>query len=274
MIILTKKESEKILSSKESLVKISLDLGVSQEEVTKDDKIVNIRNNKIQLDSLLKLEDDSCYSVENNKLKKIGFFSEETNLYYKLVPSIDFPTFTISSTPMHRHTNISPKKDTLLKIKEVSPIRGRVLDTCLGLGYTAIFSSKKAYEVHTFERDNAVIELTKVNPYSMGLYENKNIILHNEDVCFGIKNFKNEYFDEIIHDPPTFKLNPALYHPDFYKELYRVLKHRGVLYHYAPNPDKMKGRQFYNLIIKGLRNAGFCNIKYKETSSGVRAEKY
>jgi len=80
-------------------------------------------------------------------LEKISFFSEETNRFYKLIPTSDWPTITISSVPMHRLS--SPKNDTENKINLLKPF-GYVLDTCMGPGYTAILSARRAKKVITF----------------------------------------------------------------------------------------------------------------------------
>jgi predicted methyltransferase len=57
-----------------------------------------------------------------------------------------------------------------------------------------------------------------------------------EDILEGIKQFSDNFFDEIIHDPPTFKYSPDIYSKQFYEELFRVLKKGGKLYHYSPLP--------------------------------------
>lgn len=198
-------------------------------------------------------------------------FSEETNLYYKLMPTTDWPTITLSSTPMHRYVHVSPKEDTETKIKEITPIKGQVLDTCCGLGYTAIMASRKAEHLHVFEKDNNVLFIAGLNPHSLELFNNPKITIHKQEIFEGIKQFENETFDRIIHDPPTFRYAPELYSSEFHSELYRVLK-GGILYHYCPCPQKTKGRQFYITILKKLQEAGF-KARYNEKSSGIRAIK-
>src|SRR3989338_4721517 len=140
--ILTCNEAQKILKAKEGLLHVSLDLGLSTTTVQKDKINVKIDDQMgdqtIPLRAFTKVKESFCYAVEDHQLKKVALFSEETNLYYKLLPSRDWPTITLSSTPMHRHIHFSPAQDTKLKIKEIAPIKGKVLDTCCGLGYTAI----------------------------------------------------------------------------------------------------------------------------------------
>lgn len=271
--IITLKEAEKILSQSEGEVSISLDLGLSLSSLKIEDNLVFFDGQKLSLSEFKKVKEDTCYVIEDNTLKKAAFFSDETNFYYKIVPSSDWPTITLSSTPMHRHTKTSPKQDSESKIAEISPVKGNVLDTCCGLGYTAILSAKNANLVYTFERDKFVLNLASYNPYSIDLFHNKKIKLHEEDVFEGIKKLDSSFFDRVVHDPPTLKYSPELFSADFYCEMFRVMKKGAILYHYCPNPQKTHGAKFYETIIKKLSEAGFKDIKYNENSSGIRAVK-
>ncbi len=271
-IVITKKQADEIICSKNSSLKVSLDLGASLSEVIKEGRFVNICGARILIDELKRIKEEECYIIVKGKLQKLAFFSGKTNFYYKLVPTKDWPTFTLSSTPMHRHTNISPKRNAEIVIRQIKP-HGIVLDTCCGLGYSAILSSQTAEKVFTFELDKNVIELAKFNPYSSGIFTNKNIKLENKSIADGIKDFAGSFFDVIIHDPPTFKYSPLLYSENYYRELYRELKKGGIIYHYAPCPQKMKGNVFYKGIIKRMIRCGFTNVYYDERISGVVARK-
>jgi len=178
-----------------------------------------------------------------------------------------------SSTPMHRYSKVSPKEDTLAKINDVSPIKGTVLDTCCGLGYTAICAADHAKEVHTFERDENVIYLEAINPYSRRLFTDKRIIHHHANIYDEIWPMKDETFDIIIHDPPTPKYSSLLYSRNFYEELLRVMKKGATLYHYAPWPHKTRGEDIPKTISKNLEAVGFVIIGYKASSSGIIAKK-
>jgi len=273
LIILTKKEADRVIKSKDGTIQISLDLGKSLCEVKKEGKAVYVNNINIPLEEFSKIKEESCYTIAGGKITKLAFFSEETNLYYKLVPTKDWPTITLSSTPMHRHTQLSPKEDTIFKIREIKPIKGQVLDTCCGLGYTAIMCSKEADEVYTFERDFAVLHVAKLNPYSQELFNSKKIKMFTESIFNATSKFEDNFFDRIVHDPPTFKYSPELYSKEFYNELYRVMKNKGIIYHYAPWPQKTKNRVFYKGIIAKLNECGFERARYSEKSSGVVAVK-
>src|SRR3989338_10800108 len=139
--IISKKEAEKILGSKGD-IEVSLDAGVSLNKIFVNKEFAEINGQKVPLEEFKKVKENSYYFIENNHLHKLAFFSQESNFYYKLMPTADWPTITLSSTPMHRWVLISPKEDTFSKIKEISPVKGRVLDTCCGLGYTAIMAAK------------------------------------------------------------------------------------------------------------------------------------
>ncbi len=270
--VITKQTADAIATASEKAV-VSLDLGKTQATLLVKDNHIIIGDQKISQDLFKNLKDNFLYAIEDNQVKRIAFFAEDTQLYYKLVPTTDWPTFTLSSTPMHRSTHISPKEDIKRKIRLVSPVVGKVLDTCCGAGYTAIMAAQHATVVHTFEKDQYVLRLAEYNPFSQELFTNKTIHLHQKDVADGITTFKNNFFDRVIHDPPTFTRAPELYHPHFYAGLYRVLRPKGILYHYAPLPDKTKGKQFYLSIIRNLKKAGFRDVAYHELASGIRAVK-
>lgn len=270
--LISKREAQKILSSKPGHLDIFLDAGLSLTRISIGEDYAEIEKEKIPLQEFKKIKENSYYIIESGHLQKLAFFSDESNFYYKLMPTADWPTITLSSTPMHRWVIVSPKEDTLSKIKEISPVKGRVLDTCCGLGYTAIMSAKEADEVYTFEKDEYVMHIAKFNPYSQELFDNKKIRLSKGDICKIIYKLEREFFDRIVHDPPTFKYAPELYSLEFYKQLFRVIKKDGILYHYAPWPHR-KGKPLYPRIIRNLKEAGFRNAKYSKESSGVVAQK-
>ena len=194
--------------------------------------------------------------------------------YYKLVPTIP-PTIEINGIRMHRTKGLNPLQDTRNKVNAVKPREGEtVLDTCMGLGYTAIESSKRGAYVITIEKDPNVIELAKINPWSMELFTGGKIQVIQGDAFKVVKRFKDESFDVIIHDPPRFSLAGQLYSEEFYRELFRVLKPGGRLFHYVGNPGKKYRRKdLQKGVMERLRKAGFIGVKRVEEALGVVARK-
>lgn len=280
IIAFTKDTAEFLL--KEALkrrekIELSIDLGKSRQVVDIIDGFVVPKqgeSKKFSLEKLQRLKENTVYTVENGKVLAVELFSNESNLYYKLRPTKDWPTLMLSSVPMHRFITSTPKLDTESKINSIKPIKGKVLDTCCGLGYTAIMLAKNgANSVTCFEKDNFVLDICKYNPYSEELFTNEKITLINESIFQGIKKLESESFDRIIHDPPTISFAKELYSIEFYIELYRVLKKDGKLYHYAPSPGKTRGVEFWKTMVKLLKNAGFRDVDYFKNSSGIVAKK-
>src|SRR5690606_958715 len=94
----------------------------------------------------------ACFALENGAIRKIQAFSETTNRHCSLMPTTGAPTLLLAGFPMHRIKGIDPHKDTLAKIKAARPA-GVVLDTSMGLGYTAIEAARAAERVITIELD-------------------------------------------------------------------------------------------------------------------------
>ncbi|MCX8179585.1 MAG: MnmC family methyltransferase [Candidatus Aenigmarchaeota archaeon] len=201
----------------------------------------------------------------------VKFFDKKTKKFYKLLTTQTWPTVLVSGIRMHRTDGIDPKTDTWLKIKSLGKIYGNILDTCTGLGYTAIVAAKikDVKWVLTFEKDKNIISIAKQNLFSRDLFENEKIMLLLCDVSIGIKFLKSEFFDFIIHDPPRFSLSPELYSQEFYNELYRVLKKRGRLFHYTGNPGSKQGKNMVKGMCKRLKIAGFKVVRKVEKASGV-----
>jgi predicted methyltransferase len=217
-----------------------------------------------------KVKENFCYSLKKNSLKPIAFFSKETNLFYKLTPTRDWPTVSIGSVPMHKLR--SAQQDSLNKISLLKPY-GLVLDTCFGLGYSATLAAGAARKVITFEKDRNVLSIARINPFSQPALVSQKIELRRQDIALAITNLADGYFDCIIHDPPTFKLAPQLYTLNFYLELYRVIKHHGRLFHYCPLYKIKQGFDFPARIRKRLKEAGFKIIDFSLAAGGFLCKK-
>jgi hypothetical protein len=268
-MIITKKEFDYIKNKKEKSFTVKVNFGEKEIKVVKTEKEA-VLEDRIHLNLRENIREGFCYLIDNEGVKKIAFFSSQTNRFYKLLPTQDWPSVCIGSVPMHKI--ISPKKDTQNKINLLKPY-GYVLDTCTGLGYTAILASKYSTKVITFEKDENILFLARLNPLSKQLFESPKIKIREEDIKTGIKNFEDNYFDCIIHDPPTFKLAPELYSISFYQQLLRVLKKKGKMFHYAPLYKIRRKFDFPSRIKIKLKEAGFKIIEFSQTAGGFLCSK-
>lgn len=268
LMILAHYQAQQLLAAlkaglKETEISLDLNKTLSKVKIQNNELIFpdNQKLEEIQLKEPIK-DDTSCFLIKDNSLIKIQLFSNQTNKFYKLVPTKDAPTLEISGIRMHVTKEMTPIEDTERKIGSIMPIKGFVLDTCMGLGYTAIAASKFADFVFTCEKDENVIEMARLNPWSKELFNNKKISVLKTDIFEEIKIFKSSMFDIIIHDPPRLSLASELYSLEFYKQIYRVLKHNGKLYHYTGSPgSKNRKINLARNVSERLRQAGFKNIQ-------------
>lgn len=208
--------------------------------------------------------DKVCFILREGNLNKIQLFSPETNKFYKLFPTSPntAPTVEISGIRMHTIKDTNPWKDAKDKLSLIKPVKGIVLDTCMGLGYTAINAAKTADFIETFERDNNIIKIASYNPWSQELFNSNKIKINKGDIFKLINKLADNSFDRVIHDPPRFSLSGNLYSEEFYRQLCKVMKPTAKLFHYTGSPGKIgRGRDIIAGIIKRLNNAGFRNIK-------------
>ncbi len=255
----------------------SPDLGMSTVEVALEKEGVRFPNGVLvrweDLEAIA-ADENGCFWVdEEGHIHRIQRFSEYTNRLYTLMPTRTAPTMLVSGIPMHRIKGIDPLRDTLLKIKTIAPVRGRVLDTATGLGYTAIEAAKTADEVITVELDPAVLEIARLNPWSQALFEVSRIKQVVGDVAEVIETFEDQTFDRIVHDPPAFSLAGELYGSAFYRQLHRVLKPGGRLFHYVGDPESKSGRTVTRGVLRRLREAGFRRVVQRPRAFGVVAYK-
>jgi uncharacterized protein len=214
-----------------------------------------------------------CYRVAEGAVERIQAFSSSLNRFYSLMPTTGAPTLLVSGIPMHRIKETDPYQDTLSKIRTLAPLRGQVLDTCTGLGYTAIEAARTAERVITIELDPTVLEVARINPWSRPLFENPRIQQRVGDAYEEIESLDDEAFSRILHDPPTMSLAGELYSGVFYRNLYRVLKRGGRLYHYVGDLESRSGRNVVRGAVRRLQEAGFSRIERKPTAFGLTAFK-
>ena len=150
---------------------------------------------------------------------------------------------------------------------------GRVLDTSMGLGYTAIQAAETADEVVSIELEPAAIKLARYNPWSKLLFSNPRIKKLVGDSSLIIRGFSEETFNRVIHDPPAFRLAGNLYSLEYYQELYRIMRKAAKLFHYIGDPQSKSGKSVTQSVIQRLKESGFKNIRLAPQAFGVVAEK-
>jgi predicted methyltransferase len=214
---------------------------------------------------------NSCFVVEEGQVDKILRFSEETQRVYGLMPTPKAPTLLVSGIPMHRIKGTDPSADTLTKVRSIRPVVGKVLDTATGLGYTATEAARTADHVITVELDPAVLEVARLNPWSQELFDNPKIEQRLGDCADLITGLPSGSFDRIVHDPPAFGLAGHLYGGEFYRELFRVLRRGGKLFHYIGNPESRSGETTTRGVMRRLEEAGFVRVQRQPQAFGVVA---
>ncbi len=269
---------KEILHERFSEKYISLDLGISVSKVIKNFNTLYFEEYGISLriDGIanFRIKDDSVYAIVNDRLLELSIPTK--NKFYKLKAPYPnkAPTVEISGVHMHRIKNIDPWSDAMQKVRKARIRRGHVvLDTCTGLGYTAIGSLRfGASRVYTVEVDEIVLAISQFNPWSRFLEDTRITILLG-DVYDVVDFFDNEVFDRIIHDPPRFSLSGHLYSESFYRKLYRKLKPGGILFHYTGAPGERRRVNIVKGVAERLRKIGFY-VKVDSKVQGVIAFKF
>ncbi len=243
----------------------SIDAGLSRTKLRLEGGSVIIGKERIELSLLEEVAQDerSIYALTDEGLNRIEAWSEG---FYKLVRTgrDHAPTLEINGIKMHRVKDTFPELDAKAKVMlSGGAIRGsRVLDTCTGLGYTAVWAVRLgAGKVLTIEASPTVIAIAEQNPWSRGL-DSDRIQLYIGDTSRLVKWMPDSYFRVVIHDPPRIALAGELYSEDFYRELGRVLEPGGVLVHYVGSPGgRFRGVRIHRGVMERLRSVGF-SAKY------------
>ena len=276
-IVLSRLQVLPILRAREEgrqTARTTLDLGISEVDVSiEPDGVVFSDGARLGWSDLDEIEASptKCFVVENGAIREIRVYSESIGRVYSLMPTAGAPTLLISGIPMHRIKGADPWSDTLAKIKAISPVVGRVLDTATGLGYTAIAAAKTAEAIVTIELDPAVLDVARFNPWSRALFTNQKITQRIGDSFDVVSEFEDGFFTRIVHDPPMFSLAGELYSEDFYRELRRVLRRGGKLFHYIGNPESKSGQSVTAGVIRRLQRAGFSRVTRRPEAFGVVA---
>jgi uncharacterized protein len=190
----------------------------------------------------------------------------------KLVPtSWGPPTFEIDGIKMLPSAERSPYADAERKVKKLETRGKTVLDCCGGLGYFAAWCLiEGAAAIHSFEINPDVIWLRSLNPWSPT--PDARLTLREADVASAIEAMPALSYDVVLHDPPRFAIAGQLYSEQFYRQLARVIKPRGRLFHYTGAPNKIaRGRDLAAEVIRRLAAAGFEAKKDGDGVMGRRA---
>jgi predicted methyltransferase len=254
--------------------RVSLDLGLSERVVSVEGELASL---------------DGGFAVSLSDLKKISrhenaiYFPDDGSIYqiavsdvrfYKLVPTAGAPTIEIDGVRMHRTKGTTPNEDAEEKLETLGLRGGRVLDTCMGLGYTAAGALRRDAEaVVTIEREPAVVRIAEMNPWSSALFDG-DVSQILGDSFFVIDSLSSGLFDWVIHDPPRFSHAGTLYSEEFYRKLYRVMTPGARLFHYTGEPgSRYRGVNLQKGVQRRLRSTGFESISYHPGVMGVTCER-
>ncbi len=262
--------------SGQTMIETSADLGMSSVSVTLSAEGVRFPTGECvdwaSVEKICKSE-VACYSVSKEGVEAIQTFSPETNRLYSLMPTQGAPSILIAGFVMHRFKDVDPWQHAERMVAAMAPMSGRVLDTTTGLGYTAMLAARTAEHVITIEVDANVQEIARQNPWSRDLFTNPRITQVMGDASEVMPTFDEESFNRILHDPPALKLAGELYGGAFYRELYRVLRRGGRLFHYIGDPASKSGSTVTHGVVRRLQEAGFSRIVRRAEAFGVVAYK-
>lgn len=206
------------------------------------------------------LKERTIYYWDDGHFEPVARF---TQALIKLIPTEwGPPTFEIDGIKMLPTARVSPMVDAERKVRLIEPRGKRILDTCGGLGYFASCALKaQASQVLSYEVSSDVLWLRSLNPWSPDHREaagRTSLTLVNADIVENIANLPDGSFDAILHDPPRFGIAGELYSQEFYRQLARVIKPRGRLFHYVGTPNKLtSGRDVPHEVASRLKRAGF-----------------
>lgn len=281
MILLSRPAASRIreaAAAGAATARASLDLGRTETELALEgDAVVFPDGQRVQVDDLAGVEanPESVYAVLEGAVEKVTWFSEETGKVYTLRATRGWPALEISGILMQRIKEVDPREDAAAKAAAVSPVRGRVLETCFGLGYSALHTAPDAESVLVFEIDPNVIDMARLNPYSAPVFEpGSKIEVREGDVAEEIRRLPDASFDVVVHDPPTLAIAGELYATAFYEQLFRVLRPRGRLFHYTGDPGSRNRKQdLPGRVAQRLGEVGFVSVRREPAALGVSARK-
>ncbi len=255
-------------------VRLSTDLNLSERDfVLTEQGLVLDEDNRLSIADLKRLVKKTqritlCRDGEMVPLE------DRSAGYHKLVPTAGAPLLEISGVKMHISKGTDPFASASEMAQQAVRNGDRVLDCCSGLGYAAIAAHRLgASEVLTIELSRVVMGLRAQNPWSNDLGQ-QGIEQRQGNSFELIGTMAANSFDSVIHDPPRFSLAGELYSEEFYRQIFRVLRRDGRLFHYTGNPHVVKkGSSFVDGVIRRLKAVGFRHVEKVEHLMGVSAQK-
>jgi predicted methyltransferase len=262
------------IAKKLASVRLSTDLNITEQDFSVNSEgLILDEENQLTLAELKKIvkKTGRIYLCQDGDMDPL---EDRSVGYYKLAPTQGAPLLEISGVKMHISKGTDPFTSASEMAKQAVSKGDKVLDCCSGLGYAAIAAHRfGASEVLTIELSPEVMGLRAQNPWSQDL-SNEGIVQKQGSSYTLIQTMSATSFDAVVHDPPRFSLAGELYSEEFYREIYRVLRHGGRLFHYTGNPHVIKtGSSFVDGVIRRLKAAGFKNVKKVEHLMGVSAQK-
>ncbi len=247
---------------------VSLDVEKSTTTIKVNPTNIEVEGTVIPLPpaTLLKGDDNRSILIFRGKQwEKWQYFDPESGRLYKpvFVAPGKPPTVEISGIKMHVTENGDPLKDTHQKLRFLKGAKGRVWDTCCGMGYSAIGLAQLpgVSLVVTSEIDPTMLAICQENPWAQPLWHRPDIQVVRANSATLVSMLRDGSLAAVLHDPPRFALAPELYEVVFYRELWRVLRNGGRLYHYTGNPKKHQAKTLPVRTAHRLRQAGFQEVR-------------
>jgi len=219
---------------------------------------------------LEEIKENFLYAWDGKELYKLAIFDKHL---YKLRMLGGKPILEIDGLRMHLvkgFVDVFDYSKHIVHLLRIGP-DDEVLDTCTGLGYTAIAAAKLARKVVTIESSRAVLKLAEWNPWSSELFKSKNIQIINGDSYEEVPKLK-EKFSKIIHDPPRFSRAGQLYSEEFYRHLASASKKDALLFHYFGSLGK-KNRNISKEVRVRLSESGWEIVKSYPSLQGCVARR-
>jgi len=260
-----------------SIQEVSFDLNLSTTLVAIDGDRFRVGERKGLLQPLRNLakEDRKVFRASGSPMAELVETWEPMSVfeggYYQLVATAEAPTVEIDGVQMHITSGVGPFAAAGAFAATVVRPGDRVLDTCGGLGYTAIQALLRgAVQVDSFELSAAMLQLRTLNPWSQWDCGGRLHLTHG-DVFQATVSLRRGSYDVVLHDPPRQALAPDLYSDAFYLRLRDLLKPDGRLFHYTGDPrSRSRSTPLARSVLDRLGGLGFSG-RVEEDVQGVVA---